>query len=261
MRVSPFSPRQAACAAGAAIRRARALNIGWETGKAGRMRTTRTLYVNLDRLALQSEGASIVLRLMMVCNDLAFANAALRELKEREAPIAHRAHGAGVVYLLRMQMGHLSEGLSVIDDLTRDQGLTALVERCSQHAKNRFSELTACLKNGRNCKTFESRVMRVRNTTAFHYDGKLVKRALADLARTETRPLSATSSNDVGRVRFLVADAVLDVLTVRHIWKIEGGDIRGRVDEVLDFGYRLFLALLEFGQEFIMRYIETNAAR
>jgi len=198
---------------------------------------------------------------MMVCNDLAFANAALGKLKESDAPTADRMRRAGVVYLLRMQMGHLSEGLSVIGDLSRDQGLMAVVDRCSRHAKDKFSELVACLESGRDYKSFEARVMRVRNTTAFHYDGKLVKRALADLAKTESRPLSATSSNDVDQVRFLVADAVLDVLTVRHIWKIEGGDIRGRVDEVLDFGYRLFLALLEFGQEFIMRYIEANAAR
>ena len=111
-----------------------------------------------------------------------------------------------------------------------------------------------------NFKQFESQMMRVRNKTAFHYDDKLVRKALMDRAKTAIKPQSVTASNDVQQVRFGVADAILDTLTVRHIWKIGELDLNEKLDEILDFGFRLFVAVMDFGQEFIMRYVEENAA-
>lgn len=209
---------------------------------------------------MRPDEAGVVIRLMMVCNDLTIANAYLRELREGQTRVAdHVRWGAGV-YFLRMQIGHLSEAMSVIGALRKSPPLLRLVHQCTERGRDAFRELEACLMGQANFKQFESQMMRVRNKTAFHYDDKLVRKALMDRAKTAIKPQSVTASNDVQQVRFGVADAILDTLTVRHIWKIGELDLNEKLDEILDFGFRLFVAVMDFGQEFIMRYVEENAA-
>ena len=51
------------------------------------MGRTKTLYIDLARLDQHLVEASVVVRLMMVCNDLCFANAQLGAVRERHNSI------------------------------------------------------------------------------------------------------------------------------------------------------------------------------
>jgi len=224
---------------------------------------TLTLYVNLDRLASSPEDSSVVLRLMMACNDLTMANAKFGETQKGRARIEDDVEWAATVYFLRLQIGHLNETLHIIENLRGRSDLFALVDRCSQQAQEAFAKLTACLKGGRDFKTYESQMMRIRNTASFHYDDKVVRRALKSRVKTGTKRQSVTVSNDVRRVRFGVADAVVDTI-FDHLWMSGGRDIDQKdqkLDAALGFGEGLFRACLEFSQEFIMRYVRMNCAR
>jgi hypothetical protein len=223
------------------------------------MSRTRTLYIDLKRLACRPEESNILLRLMMVCNDLSTANAKFTETQKGRARIEDDVEWATTVYFLRLQIGHLSEAMHIIKELRGRSELMALVGQCSQHAQDEFEKLSACLKGGRDFKAFESKLMRIRNTAAFHYDPKTVGRALASRAEAGTRRRSVTASNDIRLVRFGVADAVLDTI-FGNLWISGGLDVDQALDAALGFGEGLFRALLEFSQDFIMRYVETNCA-
>jgi hypothetical protein len=224
------------------------------------MARTRTLYVNLRRLALRPQEAGIILRLMMVCNDMALANSRLGAATEgRDGVPEHLAWGSKM-YAIRLQIGHLNEAMPIFEDLRNCDALMAVVESCTQYARDCFAEVTSCLKGGANHKLFIKRIGIVRHKTVFHYDHDLVVEALKDRANTAKQPQSLTVSNDVRQMRYGVADAILDTLTVRHIWKLRDADINDKLDEVLAFGERLHRASVEFGQEFIVRYIRQNAA-
>jgi hypothetical protein len=104
--------------------------------------------------------------------------------------------------------------------------------------------------------------MRIRHKTIFHYDQKLTRRALIDRSgRSTARPSSITLSNDVRFTRYGVADDIIDSITCRQIWAIPSDtDTGAAADLMSDFGWALCLALLNFGQEFVTRYIEEFAA-
>lgn len=225
------------------------------------MSWTRTLLVDLSKMARQLDDASVVLRLMMVCNDLTVANAKLGEARQMEdtGPFEHLRWGTGM-YFVRLQIGHLNEAMSVLHDLRNRPRLMELAVRCSEHAQEKFHELEACLQGGSQHREFQSKLELVRHKTVFHYDNKLVRNALRDRAQTWKKSQTVTTSSDVRLVRFGVADAIMDTLTVRHIWKVELHDQDRQLDEILTFGYSVFLALMEFSTEFIMRYIAENAA-
>jgi len=226
------------------------------------MSCSRSLYVNLSRLAMRPDEAGIVLRLMMVFNDLSIANSRFGEVRAGGEPsgVEHARWGAGM-YFLRLQIGHLNEALAIIKDRQQNPVLSKMVADCSLHAQDAFARWTACLEGGPQREVFMSTIAQVRHTTVFHYDHKLVKRALEDRAtRRGKNVLSVTSSNDIRMARFGVADAILDTLTCRFIWKAKEVNVEEEIGRRLDFGYGLLMALLEFSMEFAMRYIEKNAA-
>jgi hypothetical protein len=227
------------------------------------MKWTRTLYINLQRLAYRSEEAGVVLRLMMVCNDLTFANARFGEVREgvgQDALAEHVRWGAKM-YFVRLQIGHMNEAIPIIEEIRKNDLLAQTVSQCSSHAQEIFAFLIGCLQGGANYAQFKSAVMLVRHKTVFHYDDKLVRTALGEMAGRTKRIQSITTSNDVRAVRFSVADEVLDNLTCRFIWKAQEPSLDEVIGQKLDFAERTCRALLEFGGEFIMRYVADNATR
>ena len=157
-------------------------------------------------------------------------------------------------------MGHLNEALPIIEDILNNAVLSQVIVQCSVHAQECFTALTDCLKGKKNNAKFVANLGIVRHKTVFHYDDKLVRKAITYRARTK-KSVRITISDDVREARFELADTIQDTIACRQIWKAVGADpVSSEIDGALTFGYQLFLALLDFTMGFVMRYMAQYAA-
>ena len=166
------------------------------------------------------------------------------------------------MYFLRLQCGHLNEAIKLIQPIRDDSYLYERVKRCSQTAQDSFGKLLDCAKGGPDHKRFLQYVGRIRQNTAFHYDGTVIRDALADRAsRPEAMHSKITLGDHIGLWRFELADQIVDSIVCRQIWKIpKDADLRQEADKCADFGSDLCKALLVFSGEFVFRYIQEHAA-
>lgn len=199
---------------------------------------------------------------MMVCNDIALANQCLKKFKEEQSKIRKPVQRGALMYFVRLQCGHLNEGLKIIQEINDNRNLSEGIERCSQAAKDSFKRLANCLKNGTENKKFEKYVERIRHKTIFHYDKKLVERALSDRAsREEAKRSKITLGDDISLFRFEVSDDIVDSMVCRYICNIpRNADIRKEIDEIMVWASDIGKSLLDFGGEFIYKYIQEHAA-
>jgi len=223
-----------------------------------RMNRTYTRIVDYQRLSDRREGAGIVVRLMMACNDMQLANEALSSWTgEQPRKRQHRQNGARM-YFVRLQMAHLYEALKIVDEIRKHTGLHALVSSCDNQTQASFRNLVACLKGGVRHSWFEKFVGRVRHSLAFHYEesGDLIARAIADRAsRTDARYSSVTRGSTAYLWHFQVADELVESIAVREIWRIpRDKDVGAEIDGLLDDMHEVFLIFINFSGEFIWRF-------
>ena len=104
-------------------------------------------------------------------------------------------------------------------------------------------------------------ILKVRQKTVFHYDGKLVEKALADRAnRTEAKISKITRGDHISLWRFDLSDDIVDSLICRQLWKIPREEnLREKADEISDFGSNLCVSFLDFCGEYIFSYIKEKA--
>ncbi len=226
------------------------------------MTRTQTTFVDLSRLLPNKKEASIIIRLMMACNDIALANQCLAQYKEEQPPIRKHVQKGALMYFVRLQCGHLKEAIDLIQKLCNDKYLLKRVDNCSKEAQTSFKDLTDCFKNEPNYIKYRDYVLKVRHKTIFHYDGKLVEKALADRAnRTEAKTSKITRGDNISLWRFNLSDEIVDSLICRQLWKIPREEnLREKADEISDFGSNLCVSFLDFCGEYIFSYIKEKAA-
>jgi hypothetical protein len=90
----------------------------------------------------------------------------------------------------------------------------------------------------------------------------MVRQALEDRAsRQEARVSKITLGDDINLFRFELSDDIADSIICRHICKIpRTADLRKEIDEIMAWASDIGKSLLDFGGEFIHRYIEDHAA-
>jgi len=226
------------------------------------MGRTHTVFVNLERLHSRGDKASLIIRLMMAYNDISLANQCLTEFREEQPRLRKHVQQGALLYFVRLQCGHLNEVLDLIQEIKSDQDLHRRVGRCSQAAQDAFKKLANCLKGGPDNRRFEKYIGLIRNTTAFHYDKKLVSRALSDRAsRSKARPSRITMGDHINLCRFELADDIVDSLVCHQIWKIpKDANVLNEANRISDFGSDLGRVSLDFCGEFSFRYIQEHAA-
>jgi len=69
------------------------------------MSRTQTIFVDLSRLLFQKEKASLIIRLMMACNDISLANQCLGKHKEDQGRMSKHAQQGALMYFVRLQCG------------------------------------------------------------------------------------------------------------------------------------------------------------
>ena len=221
------------------------------------MPVTNTTPVDFERLNYRAESASVIIRLMMACNDIVLANQGLAKSKEEYVGIRnHIQRGVGM-YFVRLQCGHLNEALKLIEEIKNDPDLFNSVKCCRQIAQEAFSKLEKCLEGGSDCDQFRTYVRLVRNKIGFHYDKAFVDAALSSRAnRPESRKSTITRGDHINLWRCTAADDIVDTIACREIWNIPlDADVRAEANRCAEFGSDLCKAFVEFCSEFIWQYI------
>ena len=225
------------------------------------MSRTSTRYVNFESLQTRGVSASVVIKLMMVCNDLSLANQSLSEWKKEQPSEAKgRQVGAGM-YFVRVQLSHLYEGMKVIEEIKKDPSLLEFINHLVDKTKESFKELEQFLPNAPKRPEFDKLVGLVRHNLTFHYDesGKRIQKALLEKATNpDARVSSITRGDNAYRWHFKVADDIVDSIVVRQIWEISPEfDLRVEADKVADRVHQIFLFFVDFAGEFIWTYCES----
>ena len=89
------------------------------------------------------------MKIMMACNDLILANRALAEWKKEQSNSDKGRQRGAKMYFLRLQLGHLYEVLSVVEEIRKDKTLLAALQN-KRHgdALRAFQELEQFLPGG-----------------------------------------------------------------------------------------------------------------
>jgi hypothetical protein len=225
------------------------------------MSRTKRIPIDLCKLNAHDKESVIVLQLMTACNDLATANEALgRWQGKSDEHTAYFRRGA-LMYFIRLQMAHLNEALKVISDLRANTILLGLVANCPHSTAELFNFLCDYAVGGKRRKEFEKHLVRVRHKITFHYDPGIIRKALQDRARRRGDDAHwMTLADDLTRVRFEVADDLINTLVSHHIWEIDpNSDVQKEADRILDFGFQIYKAFLDFCGAFIPVYVQRYA--
>lgn len=233
---------------------------------------SKTIYVNLERLYNAGNiEASLILRLMLACNDISLANhysgkALTEPLKKTQEHIRIGAR----LYFVRLQAGHLNEAICLIDELskalTTSSKLRSIYESCFPQNKADFVKLKECLKGGANHKDFMTNVHMLRNKVAFHYhEDRLFEQAIAYRKNNPQAGInsSLTVSNDIRYLRFNIADEIINTVVCRLLWKISDKDktAQEEADKRANFCFDLCRAFVNFSCEFAFRYVKEHGGK
>lgn len=229
------------------------------------MARTRTKYVDFQTLLARGSSANTVIKLMMACNDLLLANHSLAEWK-KELPGNMKSKQVGAkLYFVKLQLGHLFEGLKLIEEINKDPTLKALVDcgntESDTRTKQLFRELEQFLPKAVKRKEFEELVGGIRHNLTFHYSqsGTLIERAISDRANRSDAEISSVTQGDEAHLwHFKVADDIVDSIITRQIWNISRkADARIEADKKLDRAFEIAMWFLDFSGAFIFKYLEN----
>ena len=215
--------------------------------------------VSIGKLNTRSIESAIVVRLMMACNDLVAANVALGRCREACNGEPHSGEHGALMYFVRLQIGHLNEYFSILQEVRDNTMLADLVGACG--LDKHLGELAEYGHGGRQAKTFLRYVEMVRHKTAFHYDDKMVKRAIAYRAISSREyPHKITVADNISSARFQVADDIVNTIVGRQLWNVPVGDTTARVDEIAGVVINLFKSAVQFGGRISEEYIRRFAS-
>jgi hypothetical protein len=221
---------------------------------------TQTKFFQFHRLAT-ADGAATVVRVAMVCNDLALANSLLGHYtKMKSSDILSHVRNGARLYFVRMSCGHLREGIFAINDVKNHPGLSALVKKCHGRTQSAFASLCECLQGGEDHADFVRYIKPIRDTIGFHYEPNAVAWAIEDRAK-RSAPFSMTIGEDINSCRFEFADDLLDTVVCRKLWQIPPDkDVHVEADRIADWCFQKSVQFFDFGEDFVSRFLREHAA-
>ena len=226
------------------------------------MFSTKTIYVDIQRLHSNGPDAVLIIQLMRAADDIALANQGLNFFKQDKPRIMQHVQLGARRYFIRLQCGHVSEGIKLIEEFNQRPNLISIVPGCPPHIQGAHQRLMEVLPNGSRRNLFEKWILPIRNRLAFHYEKSLFERAIKSRAERLLKQISSiTRGSDIGLCRFGVADDIEDTIVCRLLWRIPiQADLRAEADRRADFGSDLCSDFLNFVGEIAFRYIKDNAA-
>lgn len=222
------------------------------------------MYIKLDKLASKGETANTVIRLMMACNDLTLTNSCLgRYIDENNMKNKYLNDGA-CMYFVRLQIGHLHEGLKVIKEISDNKQLNNFVNSCSRDSQAAFKRLCRYIPSGAKRSDFDKYFGRIRHNLVFHYheSGQWIEKALSERINIKKQISSPVDLDEVSKTRYELADQIMDSIVCRNLFEIPYSvDLiknREPLDKILDLGAGIARDFVGFGGEFIHNFIERE---
>lgn len=222
------------------------------------------MYVDLDKLVGNEEIASIIIRLMMACNDLTLTNTCLGRYRDDNTQKNKYINDGACMYFIRLQIGHLYEGLKIIKEIYKNKRLKSFVDTCSPDVQTAFKNLCKYIPGGQERKKFEKYFGNIRHNLTFHYheSGVWIKRALRERINKKKQKSAPITLGAVQDTRYQLADQIVDTIVCRNIFGISYDiDLQSDtkvLDEILLFGSLIARDFVGFTGEFIHNYIENN---
>jgi hypothetical protein len=187
-------------------------------------------YARLDALASKGKLGSVLVRLMMVVNDMSIAmDAQRRWTEDADEHRAQRENGAKI-YFVRLQISHIFEAMKIIAEISSDPALMMVVDRAGSRTKKAFAALLAF--NG----STEFKIMaRIRNNLTFHYDPRTIELAVASLVAKHPDVSGSLSLGDEPHNWFFeLGEMVGNRAAVREIFKVpEGANVGAETDKIV----------------------------
>lgn len=198
---------------------------------------------------LNDEGlAPVLVRLMIVMNDISITNSEMVEWQTTEHPKKKPRWRGAVLYFGRVQSAHLFEALEIIREIDRDLDLKARVRQCSKTINECFDTVAGILGTAD-----YGLLATLRNNVAFHYTSKLPMRRLKRLVDLQPDHLFAYSmGNDTLDWYFELGDLIIDEVVIRDVFKIdEKENIATAAIKVLDRLHVIGDAFTRFAAYFV----------
>jgi hypothetical protein len=209
---------------------------------------SRTFMVRTEKLLRDEKLGVIVVRLMIVMNDISITNSSMQEWQTTTEPKKRGRWRGGILYFGRIQSAHLFEALSIIKEISDDAELRAVVGRCDATTQQSFATVLPFLSG-----TDFGLMAKLRNNTAFHYTEEWVKRRMKRLV--EKHPHHTTPYSMGAETldwHFELGDLVIDEMVIRDIFQIpESTDTFEGATKVLDRLHTLGTAFTDFAGHFI----------
>lgn len=195
------------------------------------MSRSTTKFARLANIASKAELGSVLIRLMMVINDMSLAmDAQRRWTEDRIEQRKHRERGAKI-YFIRLQISHIYEAMAIIQEIRDSPTLMKAIDRSDRLTKTGFDRLLTFIGSPE----FRKVMGRVRNNLTFHYDPKTIERAMQSLVSKHPHARGAISLGDEPHHWFFEpGDMVGDRAAVREIFKVpDGADVREETDKIV----------------------------
>jgi hypothetical protein len=199
-------------------------------------------FTRLEAIASKAEFGCVIIRLMMVINDMSLAmDAQRRWTEDSKKGREHRERGAKL-YFIRLQISHIYEAMKIIEEIRDSPELMKAVDRSDPFTQKGFASLLAFIASPE----FEKVMGRIRNNLTFHYDPKTIERALTSLVAKHPEASGTISLGDEPHNWFFEpGDMVGDRAAVREIFKVpEGADVVEETDKIV---MRLHAIIQMFG--------------
>jgi hypothetical protein len=210
--------------------------------------SSRTFSVRSEKLLRDEKLGSVILRLMMVVNDLTMTSHSLYEWQHTTDPKKKARWRGGVLYFGRVQSAHLFEAISIIREIRDDSDLMAAVGRTDKKTQESFATAARFIGSDDH-----NMLAKLRNVAAFHYEAKLSVRRLKKIV-DESPSHSMTYSLGLGTLDwyFELGDLIVDEIVIRDVFQIpDSADLAQAAIEVLDRLLIIALALMDFAGYFI----------
>jgi hypothetical protein len=188
-------------------------------------------FARLDAIASKGDLGSVLIRLMMVINDMSLAmDGQRRWIEDAKSERQHRERGAKI-YFIRLQISHIYEAMKIVEEIRDSPVLMKAVDRSDHFTKKSFAALLAFIASPE----FEKMMGRIRSNLTFHYDPKTIDRALASLvARHPDASGSMSLGDEPHNWFFEPGEMVGDRAAVREIFKMpEALDVVAETDKIV----------------------------
>jgi hypothetical protein len=182
------------------------------------MGRNRTSLMKSTSVSARPELTATLVRLMLSVNDIALAADASDQWAEtgdrKRAAMRNAARG----YFVRVLLSHVYEGLLIVEEISQLTHLRSAVDECDKHTISAFRFLEDVVES-KEMDLF--RVLRSRAT--FHYDQQLPLLSLAEIAKQQPdRQWSCSVGSEPLDWRFELADAVVDRMMIREVFRLRG---------------------------------------